>query len=144
MFKSIVLHIPHSSDNFDFAGQDRYVEGWRRQAEPLIDWYTDELFNPAISDERVIPVIFDTCRTLVDVERMCQDPLENKGLGITSYALLHTAGELYKVRESKEEVNLDGAGISIIITKSYFLVKLYFCFFKNNFGICFIHANTRT
>lgn len=103
MFKSIVLHIPHSSDNFDFAGQNRYVEGWRRQAEPLIDWYTDELFNPAISDERVIPVIFDTCRTLVDVERMCQDPLENKGLGITSYALLQTDGELYKVRESKEE-----------------------------------------
>ena len=103
MFKSIVLHIPHSSDKFDFAGQDRYVEGWRRQAKPFIDWYTDELFNPAISDERVIPVIFDTCRTLVDVERMCQDPLENKGLGITSYALLQTDGELYNVRESKEE-----------------------------------------
>ena len=103
MFRSIILHIPHSSDNFDFAGQDRYVEGWRRQAEPLIDWYTDELFNPAISDERVIPVIFDTCRTLVDVERMCQDPLENKGLGITAYTLLQTDGELYKVRGSQEE-----------------------------------------
>jgi N-formylglutamate amidohydrolase len=103
MFESIILHIPHSSSNFDFAGQDRFESLWRRQAEPLIDWYTDELFTPYITDERIIPLIFDTCRTLVDVERMCYDPLENKGLGITAYTLLQTNGILYKVRESQEE-----------------------------------------
>lgn len=88
MFDSIILHIPHASSNFDFAGHDQYVPSWRKEAEPLIDWYTDELFIPTECDERIIPVVFDTCRTLVDVERMCNDPLECRELGITAYRLL--------------------------------------------------------
>ena len=87
-FDSIILHIPHASANFDFAGHDQYVPSWRQAAEPLIDWYTDELFIPPDGDERIIPVMFDTCRTLVDVERMCNDPLECRELGITAYRLL--------------------------------------------------------
>lgn len=99
MFKTIILHIPHASSNFEFADKDELVPMWRNQAEPLIDWYTDELFMPKICDERIIPIVFDTCRTLVDVERMCDDPLEEKGLGITAYPLLQ-GGD---VRNSQEE-----------------------------------------
>ena len=99
MYNKIILHIPHSSCNFDFAGQDHMEPIWRSLAEPLIDWYTDELFIPGCHNERVIPVVFDTCRTLIDVERMCYDPLESKGLGITAYSLLQGR----KVRESREE-----------------------------------------
>ena len=98
MFNTIILHIPHASSNFDFAHQEDLKTVWRRMAEPLIDWYTDELFTPS-NDERIIPVIFDTCRTLVDVERMCFDPLEEKGLGITAYPLLPGGN----IRNSQEE-----------------------------------------
>ena len=86
MFKTIILHIPHASSNFELAGKDEYISEWRKQAEPLIDWYTDELFIPKICDVRIIPIVFDTCRTLVDVERMCDDPLEENGLGITNHS----------------------------------------------------------
>ena len=99
MFKTIILHVPHASSSFEFAGKDEFVSKWLHKAEPLIDWYTDELFTPQMQDERIIPIIFDTCRTLVDVERMCDDPLEEKGLGITAYPLLQ-GGD---VRNSKEE-----------------------------------------
>lgn len=99
MFNKIILHIPHASSSFDFARQEELETVWRRMAEPLIDWYTDELFMPSCHNERVIPIVFDTCRTLVDVERMCHDPLESKGLGITAYSLLQG----HKVRESIEE-----------------------------------------
>ena len=99
MYKSIILHIPHASSNFDFADQEQLESVWLSQAEPLIDWYTDILFMPSDHDERIIPLVFDTCRTLVDVERMCYDPLESKGLGITAYSLLCGVN----VRENKDE-----------------------------------------
>ena len=98
MFKTIILHIPHASSSFEFAGKDEFVSMWLQEAEPLIDWYTDELFSPQMHDETIIPVVFDTCRTLVDVERMCYDPLEEKGLGITAYPLLQ-GGEIRNTRE---------------------------------------------
>jgi N-formylglutamate amidohydrolase len=48
-------------------------------------------------------VVFDTCRTLIDVERMCDDPLESRGLGITAYALLPKGDSGYPIRQSPEE-----------------------------------------
>ena len=104
IYNKIILHIPHSSCNFDFAGQEQHVEGWRDRAKLLIDWYTDELFTPYKENERVIPLVFDTCRTLVDVERMCDDPLEARGLGITAFSLLdgHTISRDEKIRYRKK------------------------------------------
>ena len=102
IYNKIILHIPHSSCSFDFAGQDQYVESWRERAKLLIDWYTDELFTPNENNERVIPLVFDTCRTLVDVERMCDDPLEVRGLGITAYSLLETEDNCYKVSNDEK------------------------------------------
>lgn len=85
MYDNIILHVPHSSADFSFAGEDaanRYGSRWLEQARDFIDWYTDELFVPQSHESNIIPVVFDTCRTLCDVERMSHDPLEEKGLGI--------------------------------------------------------------
>ena len=104
MFNSIILHIPHASSNFEFARHDQYVSSWRKEAEPLIDWYTDELFIPTDCDEIIIPIVFDTCRTLVDVERMCNDPLECRELGITAYRLLRgkDGGNIVRIDDEED------------------------------------------
>lgn len=104
MFDSIILHIPHASSNFDFAGHDQYAPSWRKQAEPIIDWYTDELFIPYEDNDRIIPIVFDTCRTLVDVERMCNDPLECRELGITAYRLLRgkDGGNIVRIDDEED------------------------------------------
>jgi N-formylglutamate amidohydrolase len=106
MSKTIILHIPHSSSDFSFAGSDISIQmgdEWLKLATPLIDWYTDELFTPEVSESRLIPIVFDTCRTLVDVERMCNDPLEYKGLGITAYTLLPATKYGDTIRQNRDE-----------------------------------------
>lgn len=105
MYNTIILHIPHSSADFSFAGKDasnRFGRIWLEQAKDLIDWYTDEIFVPESADSNIIPVIFDTCRTLCDVERMSHDPLEDKGLGITYYPCLNTDMGVYNPRLTSE------------------------------------------
>ena len=77
----LILHIPHSGTEF-YDNQKPYSEIFLEKAKDLIDWYTDELFSPDAEDERIIPVVFPLCRTACDVERMIDDPLEEKNLGI--------------------------------------------------------------
>lgn len=91
MFKNIILHVPHSSADFSFRGafeSPERIARWRDAAKDLIDWYTDELFVPEYPDATIHPIVFRTCRTLCDVERMSHDPLEEKGCGITYSSLL--------------------------------------------------------
>ena len=105
MYDNLILHVPHSSADFSFAGEEaanRYGSKWLEQARDLIDWYTDELFVPHSHDGNIIPVVFDTCRTLCDVERMSHDPLEEKGLGITYYPCLNTDEGEYNPRLTQE------------------------------------------
>jgi len=107
MYKTLILHVPHSSDNFGLLGPlfwEKYSEQWKDRAKNLIDWYTDELFVPeeyAEEEENsnIIPVVFDYCRTLCDVERMAHDPLEAKGLGITYYDYLTTEDGPLEIQE---------------------------------------------
>lgn len=102
MYSNIILHVPHSSADFSFAGREAaglHGDKWLEQARNLIDWYTDELFVPEKHDANIIPVVFDTCRTLCDVERMSHDPLEERGLGITYYPCL----DGYNPRRTQEE-----------------------------------------
>ena len=88
MYHSIVLNIPHASDNIPekfmpppfSRSQSEYQHQYQLASRPLIDWYTDELFS--VEDKRITPVVADLCRTLCDVERMVNDPLEAKGYGI--------------------------------------------------------------
>lgn len=106
MYSTIILHIPHSSTVFGFADRDALGvlgEDFIRRSIPLIDWYTDELFMPYNLDNKIVPVVFDTCRTLVDVERMCDDPLESRGLGITAFALFPKWQCEYGVRLTYED-----------------------------------------
>lgn len=101
MYNNIILHVPHSSADFSFAGKaaaERFGRKWLEQARDLIDWYTDELFVPESAGDRIIPVVFDTCRTLCDVERMSHDPMEERGLGITNHHCLMTYMGMYDPR----------------------------------------------
>lgn len=101
MYNNVILHVPHSSADFSFAGKaavERFGRKWLKQAKDLIDWYTDELFVPESYDSNIVPVVFDTCRTLCDVERMSHDPLEEQGLGITYYPCLVTYMGAYNPR----------------------------------------------
>lgn len=105
MYRNIILHVPHSSKDFSFAGKvdaRRFSRKWLEQASALIDWYTDELFVPRFHNESIVPVVFDTCRTLCDVERLSHDPLEKQGLGITVSRCLMTHMGVYDPRMSQE------------------------------------------
>ena len=105
MYDNIILHVPHSSADFSFAGEEtakHFSQQWLEQARDLIDWYTDELFVPHSHEGNIIPVVFDTCRTLCDVERMSHDPLEEKGLGITYYHSLNTDEGTFNPRKTPE------------------------------------------
>ena len=87
-YRALVLNIPHASDNIPEKfmpppfgrTQSEYQHRYQLASKPLIDWYTDELFS--VEDKRITPVVAELCRTLCDVERMVNDPLEAKGYGI--------------------------------------------------------------
>ncbi|MCF0164122.1 MAG: N-formylglutamate amidohydrolase [Bacteroidales bacterium] len=101
MYKNIILHVPHSSADFSFAGAAEvklFGQKWLEQASDLIDWFTDELFVPQSHSDNILPVVFDVCRTLCDVERLSHDPLEKRGLGITACCCLMTDRGAYNPR----------------------------------------------
>lgn len=105
MYSNIILHVPHSSTDFSIAGEafiNRFGRRWVEQAGSLIDWYTDELFVPLSHNDNIVPVVFDTCRTLCDVERLSHDPLEAQGLGITVSRCLMTYMGTYNPRLSPD------------------------------------------
>ena len=108
-YSNIILHIPHAWDKLpenlfnNETGRSELI----KQSKDLIDYHTDSLFSFApntydidlsfdrtshshfISHERnpykdkaVTMVICNVCRTLCDVERMQNDPLERKKMGI--------------------------------------------------------------
>lgn len=99
-YQALVLNIPHASTNIpeeymppqEWHKKENSVRKYQEHARPLIDYYTDELF--AVDDKRIKPVVFDLCRTLCDVERMVNDPLEEDGYGIVcSKVMRHDPGE---------------------------------------------------
>lgn len=124
MYNNIILHIPHSSDDFSLMGwPEGIVKSFQEQARDLIDWYTDELFLPVASgdertnqkyhlpDKRIIPVVFNTCRSLCDVERLSHDPLEKSEQGIIGYRYMQIVSTRFQhrhmvnVRLTPEEKN---------------------------------------
>ena len=85
---NLLLHIPHSSVAFPTSTQYGFNdldEGERL----LIDYYTDELFSPKASAERIRKMVFPYCRLYCDVERLINDPLEKDGLGISYRRQVH-------------------------------------------------------
>lgn len=81
-FPTIILHIPHSGTKFP-TSLERFDNIFLEKAKDVIDYYTDELFIPDQAPSSIIPVSFEWCRTFCDVERMIDDPLEKKNLGIS-------------------------------------------------------------
>lgn len=80
-FGNLLLHIPHSSTAFPEKSGFSYQD-LDEEERLLVDYYTDELFLPTQKAEHVGSMVFPYCRLYCDVERLVNDPLEEKGLGI--------------------------------------------------------------
>ena len=108
-YHNLLLHVPHSSTSFPEDSKFRFND-LDEEERLLIDYYTDELFIPEQTGEKIGTAIFPYCRLFCDVERMINDPLEKKGLGISysrwvdkdrysqtlrSFSSLNTAFKLY-------------------------------------------------
>lgn len=82
-FDKIVLNIPHSSALLPCESGWGDLLGVSREIRKWTDWHTSILFNPNRSlKRRVIPVVFQYSRFFVDVERLIDDALNDKGQGI--------------------------------------------------------------
>ena len=86
-YEGILLHIPHSSTSFPDGSQHSFqdLDG---DEKLLIDYYTDELYVPCEKKRNIDSVVFPYCRLYCDVERLVNDPLEYKGLGISYHRLV--------------------------------------------------------
>ena len=85
MSKNIVLNIPHSSVNGVF---DDKIGKWTPNAHFVndcvnkwTDWWTDMLFKVK-NMENINSVVFPYSRFVCDVERLKNDPMEERGQGI--------------------------------------------------------------
>ena len=81
-YEGILLHIPHSSTSFPSESTHSFTD-LDKEEKLLIDYYTDELFVPRKQIWSISPAVFPYCRLYCDVERLVNDPLEDKGLGIS-------------------------------------------------------------
>ena len=81
-YQNILLHVPHSSTAFP-EGLKYTWNDLDDEERLLIDYYTDELFEPQKESKRISTIVFPYCRLFCDVERLVKDPLEAKGLGIS-------------------------------------------------------------
>lgn len=88
VYKKLVLNIPHASPKIDKRFYDdswhKIQEGTKIQNDKMIDWFTDELFMPDSPLNEIEAIVAKWNRLLCDVERLPHDPLEKKGMGITS------------------------------------------------------------
>jgi N-formylglutamate amidohydrolase len=86
-YKKIFLHIPHSSTTFPENSHCSFND-LDNDERLLIDYYTDELFIPKQELRCIDSMVFPYCRLYCDVERLINDPLEAKGLGISYHRSL--------------------------------------------------------
>lgn len=97
-YQALVLNIPHASTNIpeEFMPTQPWIRKnnpvgiYQERSRPLIDYFTDELFA-VDNDERITPIVATICRTLCDVERMIDDPLEKDGYGIICSKIMQTS-----------------------------------------------------
>ena len=81
-YNSVLLHVPHSSTSFPVESKVSF-NNLDDEERLLIDYYTDDLFIPDQTGEKIDSVVFPYCRLFCDVERLVNDPLEKDGLGIS-------------------------------------------------------------
>ena len=80
--KHLLLHVPHSSTSFPKDSRFTF-EDLDFDERLLIDYYTDELFIPKEASEEIGYAVSPYCRLFCDVERLMNDPLDEKGLGFS-------------------------------------------------------------
>jgi len=81
-YHNLLLHVPHSSISFPEECKVSFND-LDNEERLLIDYYTDELFIPENTGGKIDTALFPYCRLFCDVERLINDPLEKKGLGIS-------------------------------------------------------------
>ena len=99
MYQNIVLHLPHCS-----AKVPEYLEKQnpsaigtlRSKSFYLVDYHTHSLFLPDTPQPLISSILAPYLRTLVDMERMPDDPLESKGFGIVSKWAIEGLGEEFR------------------------------------------------
>jgi N-formylglutamate amidohydrolase len=99
MYQNIVLHLPHCS-----AKVPEYLEKQnpsairtlRSKSFYLVDYHTHSLFLPDKPHPLISSIMAPYLRTLVDMERMPDDPLESKGFGIVSQWAIDGLGEEFR------------------------------------------------
>ena len=96
-YRNILLHVPHSSTAFPEESKHTFSE-LDYEERLLIDYYTDELFIPSKKSERINSIVFPYCRLYCDVERLVNDPLESKGLGISYSRHVSNNGYHFTIR----------------------------------------------
>ena len=84
LYRRLILHVPHASKVFPPSSKHIFID-LDCDERLLVDYYTDELFVPSHECENIEALVFPYCRLYCDVERMVNDPLEGKGLGISFY-----------------------------------------------------------
>lgn len=115
----IIIHTPHAGTNLpiyfvvprhgDAIKHNRYKRRFIRPFyEQLTDHYTDKLFSAVAEGpytklgERIKHISFPYSRLFCDVERLMDDPLEEKGLGI-HYDFKKITGTNYNKEWSKDK-----------------------------------------
>lgn len=87
-YEGILLHIPHSSTSFPDDSHYSFLD-LDDEEKLLVDYYTDELFVPCEQRWNISSAVFPFCRLYCDVERLVNDPLEYKGLGISYHRTVY-------------------------------------------------------
>jgi N-formylglutamate amidohydrolase len=108
-YSHLVIHTPHAGRYLPVASDGNYyATGYkmnriRNFAYLLTDYYTDKLFSTNLPSATQIS--FDYSRVFCDVERLLNDPLEEKGLGICYNLKRFVALDIEKPvwNKSKEE-----------------------------------------
>lgn len=109
LYSHLVIHTPHAGKGLPVASDGNYYASCFKKnnirdfAYILTDHFTDKLFSTDLPS--VTQINFEYSRVFCDVERLINDPLEEKGLGICYNLKRYVALDMEKPiwSKSKEE-----------------------------------------
>ena len=99
MYQNIVLHLPHCSaivPEYLEKQNPTAIRALRSKSFYLVDYHTHTLFLPATAHPLISSIMAPYLRSLVDMERMPDDPLESKGFGIVSQWAIDGLGKEFR------------------------------------------------